>query len=171
MMTFEVFAVCVRDWQRRYVPADARKCIESLWTMGVVDVPPGTTLDAALNMVAKGELSAPEQGAQVDPANAAQSIAEPASVRGTQARKSVDTNVSTGKPRRDRGARVRRAPKPSPETARACELLHEQLKHGPRPAAEIEAAAQAAEIPKRVLIAATDELGVRSKRGEWRLPG
>jgi hypothetical protein len=45
------------------------------------------------------------------------------------------------------------------------------VKRGPKPGAEIEAAAQAAAIPKAVLLAATDELGVRTRRGKWRLPG
>jgi hypothetical protein len=54
---------------------------------------------------------------------------------------------------------------------RARALLRQQLKHGPRPGAQIEAAAEAAAIPKAVLIAATDEIGVKSRHGEWRLPG
>jgi hypothetical protein len=53
---------------------------------------------------------------------------------------------------------------------RARALVREQLKHGPRPGAQIEAAALAADIPQPVLLVVTDELGVRTKRGEWRLP-
>jgi hypothetical protein len=49
--------------------------------------------------------------------------------------------------------RVRvRAPKS--QTARARALLRDQLKHGPKPGAQIEAAARAAEIPTPVLLAA-----------------
>jgi hypothetical protein len=36
---------------------------------------------------------------------------------------------------------------------------------------QIEAAAEAAAIPKRVLLAPTDKLVVRTKKGEWCLPG
>jgi hypothetical protein len=46
-----------------------------------------------------------------------------------------------------------------------------QLKHGPKPGVEIEAAAKAALISEHVLIRAADELGVVTKGGEWRLPG
>jgi hypothetical protein len=35
---------------------------------------------------------------------------------------------------------------------------------------KIEAAAQAAEIPKRELLAACDRLDVRTQRGQWWLP-
>jgi hypothetical protein len=55
------------------------------------------------------------------------------------------------------------------ERARA--LVRERLKHGPKPEAEIEAAAQAAEIPKRSLIAAASVLGVRTQKGQWWIPG
>jgi hypothetical protein len=34
----------------------------------------------------------------------------------------------------------------------------------------VEAAAQEAAIPERSLLAATDALGVRTRRGEWWLP-
>jgi hypothetical protein len=54
---------------------------------------------------------------------------------------------------------------------RAKALVREQLKHGPKPGAQIEAAAQAAEIPKRSLIAAASVLGVRTQEGQWWLPG
>jgi hypothetical protein len=49
--------------------------------------------------------------------------------------------------------------------------VHEQLANGPKPGAQIEAAAEAAEIPERSLIAAADDLGVRTRRGNWWLPG
>jgi hypothetical protein len=50
-------------------------------------------------------------------------------------------------------------------------LLREQLAHGPKRGELVEAAAAAAEIPKRSLIDATDDLGVRTRRGAWWLPG
>jgi hypothetical protein len=37
--------------------------------------------------------------------------------------------------------------------------------------AQIETAAQAAEIPEPVLIAAADALRVRTQRGQWWIPG
>lgn len=54
---------------------------------------------------------------------------------------------------------------------RAQRLLLEQLANGPRPGSQLEAAAQAAEIPESALIAAADALGVRTQRGQWWLPG
>jgi hypothetical protein len=42
---------------------------------------------------------------------------------------------------------------------------------GPKPGAEIEAAAEAAEIPEHSLLAAASALGVRIQRGQWWLPG
>jgi hypothetical protein len=50
-------------------------------------------------------------------------------------------------------------------------LLQRQLADGPKPGALVEAAAQAAEIPKRTLIAAADALGVRTRKGQWWIPG
>jgi hypothetical protein len=43
----------------------------------------------------------------------------------------------------------------------------------PKPALAFlgKAAAEAAEIPERSLIAAADALGVRTQRGQWWLPG
>jgi hypothetical protein len=50
-------------------------------------------------------------------------------------------------------------------------LLRQPLADGPRPGSQIEAAAAAADIPKRSLSDATDALGVRTQRGQWWLPG
>jgi hypothetical protein len=38
-------------------------------------------------------------------------------------------------------------------------------------ASQIEATVEAAQIPERSLVAATDALGVRARRGQWWLPG
>lgn len=54
---------------------------------------------------------------------------------------------------------------------RAQALLREQLANGPKPASQIEAAAEAAEIPEHSLIDAADALGVRTQRKRWWLPG
>jgi hypothetical protein len=51
------------------------------------------------------------------------------------------------------------------------QLLQEQLADGPKPGVLVEAAALAAEIPERSLIAAADSLGVRTQRGQWWLLG
>jgi hypothetical protein len=55
---------------------------------------------------------------------------------------------------------------------RARTLLREQLKQGPKPEALVirAAAAEAAEIPERALIAAASLLGVRTRKGNggWR---
>jgi hypothetical protein len=50
-------------------------------------------------------------------------------------------------------------------------LLREQLRHGLKPGAQIQAAAQAAAIPERSRIAAADALRVRTRKGQWWLPG
>jgi hypothetical protein len=61
--------------------------------------------------------------------------------------------------------------KPRPNVSkRARELLRAQLADGPRPASQIEAAAEAAEIPERTLIAAASALRVRTQRGQWWIP-
>jgi hypothetical protein len=45
------------------------------------------------------------------------------------------------------------------------------LAHGPKPGADMEAAATAAAIPADVLLAAVDVLRVVTRRSDWRLPG
>ena len=66
-------------------------------------------------------------------------------------------------------------PAPRSERRRASEraqrLLLDQLANGPKPGALIEAAAEAAEISERALVAAADVLGVRTLKGQWWLPG
>jgi hypothetical protein len=57
-----------------------------------------------------------------------------------------------------------------PKVTQARALLRQQLADGPRPGTEIEAAAQAAEIPKRELLAAADTLDVRTQREQWWFP-
>jgi hypothetical protein len=44
--------------------------------------------------------------------------------------------------------------------------LRKQLANGPKPGSQIEAAAEAAEIPTRFLIRTASALGVRAKRGQ-----
>jgi hypothetical protein len=54
---------------------------------------------------------------------------------------------------------------------RAQALVREQLKHGPKPESAVMAAAHFADIPERSLIAAADAIGVRTRKGQWWLPG
>jgi hypothetical protein len=49
-------------------------------------------------------------------------------------------------------------------------LLRQKLRRGPKPEAEIAQALTAAEIDRRDVLAACDDLGVLSCRGQWRLP-
>jgi phage protein D len=56
-------------------------------------------------------------------------------------------------------------------SARAArQLVRRELADGPKPGADIEAAAAAAAIPADVLMVAVDVLRVVTRRGEWRLP-
>ena len=57
------------------------------------------------------------------------------------------------------------------QLVRARVLLRKCLRHGPWPGAQIETVAEAAGIPEHALLAAADQLGVLTRRGEWRLPG
>ena len=57
-----------------------------------------------------------------------------------------------------------------PEQRRARALLRQELKDGPKPGAQVEAAAAAAGLAKRGLLAATDALDVRCRQGQWWLP-
>jgi hypothetical protein len=68
-------------------------------------------------------------------------------------------------------AKKRGRPPASDGASRARRLLQQELRNGPRRGEHIERAAQAAAISKPLLLTAADQLGVRSKRGEWRLPG
>jgi hypothetical protein len=75
-----------------------------------------------------------------------------------------------------RGAVSTSAPEPASAprgrpAVRAREFLREHLAHGPRPGAEIEAAAEAAAIPERSLIAAASSLNVRTRKGQWWIAG
>jgi hypothetical protein len=54
---------------------------------------------------------------------------------------------------------------------RAERCLREQLANGPALGECVKAAAAAAKVSERFLIAAADALGVRTQRGQWWLPG
>jgi len=74
------------------------------------------------------------------------------------------------KPASSRSRPPKRRGRP-PRVQQALELLQRQLADGWKPGALVEAAAQAAEIPKRELLAAADVLGVRTRKGQWWIPG
>jgi hypothetical protein len=54
---------------------------------------------------------------------------------------------------------------------RAEAFVREQLANGPAPGECVKAAAAEAKVSERFLIAAAERLGVRSRRGQWWLPG
>jgi hypothetical protein len=116
--------------------------------MGIVVVPRGTTFEAALAAIAKGE--------PVPVPVLAGKVPQPGSGR-------IATHIAARNPT-DTASR-------NPVDKRDRALLRDQLKHGPRPAAQVEAAARAADIPKHALLDATDALGVRARRGRWWIPG
>jgi hypothetical protein len=76
-----------------------------------------------------------------------------------------------------KAVRPKRRPNVSPAAPpprakeRAEALVREQLGNGPAPGECVIAAAAEADISERNLIAAADELGVRTQRGVWWLPG
>ena len=151
-MTFEQFAAVVRDWSTRMTPAQVRSAAESIVQL-IDDLPCETTLDTALATAAKSE-PVPALDGEVIPPNAE-------ATRGQQ----NDFVPRRGFKQRQRDQQPpARGPARSNSSARAAQ-------HGPQPGDQVEAAARAAEIPKRALLAATDALGVRTERGEWRLPG
>ena len=147
-MTFEEFVRTVADWRARLAPAHARRAIENLLQMRLVDLPRGEVLEIALLLAmvlaAKKEEAPPaeERPLVVTKSEAATPLGDPPRYK-----------------RRQWAEKHARA------------FLKQRLKRGPRPGAEIEAAAVAALIPESALIKAADKLGVVSRRGEWRLPG
>jgi len=130
-MTFEQFAATVRDWQSWMTPAQVRSATGSI--LGIADLPRGTTLDAALAMVAKGEPALVPAGKAEPKPPQRQAVNSPAKAR------SGTGQGSRGRP-----------------SARAQALVREQLKHGPRSEASVMAAASFADISERTLIAARE---------------
>jgi hypothetical protein len=148
-MTFAELMLAVHDWRRRMPPARVRRAVRRQLESeeGVEGFPRGFPVGAALVMVRMGvgpdtrcvALSAPEPAIALEPASC----------------------LEAGPEAPERGAPDRAAP----VSARARELVRSRLAHGPRPGAEIEAAAEAAAIPERSLIAAASSLGVRTRKG------
>jgi hypothetical protein len=94
-----------------------------------------------------------------------------ARARREEAIKAAQAGSTVGK-REGNGSAPGAATSAAPQSvgARARALVREQLKDGPKPESSVMAAATAADIPERTLIAAASVLGVRTRRGQWWLP-
>jgi hypothetical protein len=151
-MTLEVFVTCVRDWQARLTPEQARACAAGLIAMGIVDdLPRGTGVETALAMMDGHAPSPPLLEAT------AEDITPPAvEPEAAPQRKRESKKAKSGV-----GMEMRGRP-----SKRAQALVREQLEHGPKPGEQVAAAAHLADIPERSLIAAADALGVRTRKGE-----
>jgi hypothetical protein len=174
-MTFEQFIATVEEWRSRLTPALVCEATENILRMGIVDLPTGTTAAQVLAIVSSGAPIAPAPAPSTAAADAAPAVAastspivERASISPPAAATATDTAPDLPASLRRRGGYPRGRAAEAHAKARA--LVREQLADGPRPASQIEAAAEAAEIPTRSLIAAADALGVRTQRGQWWLP-
>jgi hypothetical protein len=162
-MTVEQFAAIVREWATRMEPRRVKACARGIASC-VYDWPLDIGVEEALRCAGlpEGIINAPAmtllEELDMEGPLAALGPAPPA------------TPASASERRRD-VVRAEPTPKPAPGVSkRARELLRAQLADGPRPASQIEAAAEAANIPERTLIAAASVLGVRTQRGQWWLP-
>jgi hypothetical protein len=148
-MTFAELVLAVHDWQQRLPRAQVRDAIERQLRSeeGVEGFRRGISVGAVLVMIRMGLGPGMRPVVFHDPRR--DEAPEPAS-----------------KPA-ERAPRLEWRGRPS-KSAKA--LLREHLEHGPKPGAEIEAAAEAAAIPERSLVAAASSLNVRTRRGQWWLP-
>jgi hypothetical protein len=166
-MTFAELCVAVHDWMRRLPPAQVREAIKRQLDSeeGVEGLRRGFPVDAAWVMISLG------LGPGMRPVVFRELRGEaPAAPRGDEA---PETAIASEKPKAEPEAaeRMSRRGSRGRPSERALALVRDQLKHGPKPAAQIEAAAEAAAIPERSLIAAASSLGVRTQRGQWWIPG
>lgn len=153
-MTFEQYIDVVRDWQSRLTPEEVRRCIESLSRMDIVDLPQGVDVSVDRVMaIAAGVASMPVPEVKAAPEPEPPWPRESKKAKLPHVRKFGTGQGSRGRP-----------------SERAQALVREQLADGPKPGAEIEAAARAAEISEHALIAAADVLGVRVRKGKWWIP-
>jgi len=175
-MTFHQFAEMVREFRATLTPEQAHIATEGLAYWELVDLPHGEILETALQMAwGPEDLTAQrEERRRLGDLNAAERrrlfkelewravrlAPEPKRVRRKRKRKPGAPPASMSTPAQR-----------SQPSERARALVREQLADGPKPGSEIAAAAEAAAIPEGVLLAATDTLGVVTRRGEWRLPG
>jgi hypothetical protein len=166
-VTFKQLIAVVRDWQARLTPEQARTAIEDLAIRVTVSID-GWWLQVSLDVDAVLAFAASGQPAVglVDVGKFLQMPEPPRTSKGAKPARAA--LPSEPPPRTPRPARHRGRPAMS-DKARA--LLCEQLANGPKPESQIAAAAEAADISERTLMAAAGALGVRTRRGQWWLPG
>jgi hypothetical protein len=170
-MTFEQFAAIVRDWQSRLTPEQARACAEGLRRQVYIsDLPDEIPLDAALAAIAKGGPAPVPDGNRknqlsggdrphLNTEKQASSAPKSAPAAKRQAVESTKATSGTGQDLRGRPSKRAQAP------------VREQHAKGPKRGEEVQAAADLANISERTLIAAASSLGVRTRKGQWWLPG
>jgi hypothetical protein len=182
-MTFEELIAIVREWQSRMTPDQARAATEEL--AGRTTIGLGNLIVGAIDADALWCFAASDKPAeQADPIAFLRRLDPPPRKpkRHTKAaRAPAALPVIEAVPLAPAAAEPDASPpelppKPArrgkPNVAeRARKLLRQHLRQGPKPGSQIEAAAEAAEIPERTLIKATDALKVRTQRGRWWLPG
>ena len=147
-MTFEELVVAVHDWTRRLPPAQVCRAVKRQLESaeGVDGFRRGISSEAVLVMVHMG--LAPGM-VPVAPRRIA---SEPAS--------KPEPKAAECAPRREwRGRPSKRA------------LVREQLAKGPKRGEDVQAAGEAADFTERTLIAAASALGVRTRKGQWWIPG
>ena len=150
-MTFEQFAAIVADWRARLTPEQAAMAQESL-ARGFVELPQGEALEAALTVTWAAMAARPDP----TPVVVSRFAGNPSPSETRQWVRALERRATSAHPQ----------PKQARPLQRARTLVRRELKHGPKPGIEIEAAARNAEIPGAALIA--DALGVVTRRGEWR---
>ena len=142
-------AAIVRDWMNRLTPEQVRSGAESLRRQVYVsDLPDEIPLEAVLAAIAKG-----------GPAPVLKAAPKPRQAVGPAPRESRTATSGTGQELRGRPSQ------------RAQALVRAPLADGPRRGEDVQAAAEAAEISECTLIAAASALGVRTRKGQWWIPG
>ena len=149
-MTFEELVVAVHDWTRRLPPAQVCRAVKRQLESaeGVDGFRRGISAEAVLVMVHMG------LGPGMVPVAPRRIASEPASKPEPKAAECAPRREWRGRP-----------------SKRAQALVREQFAQGPKRGEEVQAAAEAADIPERALIAAASALGVRTRKGQWWIPG
>lgn len=182
-MTFEQLIEIVRKWQSTMTPEQARAATEELaarTTIGLGNLIVEALDAEALRSFAAGGKPAEQadanpvafvrrpvpQPCKPKPRTKAMCAPAPPPVIDAVLSAPVLTEVVASPPEPSPPA-VKPAKAGRPKVAaRARKVLRQQLANGPRSESQIEAAAEAAEIPERILIAAADALGLVTKKGE-----
>jgi hypothetical protein len=182
-MTLAQFAEIIAEWSQRITPAQVKSAASSITTC-VLEWPIDITVEEALRRV-----GAPAEVIAAEPPfwlRQSEAIAPPQPrrrrPRGRERLGGGARYASTCEEERahEVAAETVSDPDASPRRhgrngragvgERAQVLVRDQLKHGPVPETWVFAAAEAAEIPERSLIAAASVLRVRTQRGQWWLP-